>query len=265
MPADFIKLIFHFSTLQQNSCYSCTMLVTLTIIRYPKKYILFAVLAMAVHRLPLWFNKNISFYKLLGCGKNGTFDKHPDWQQWGILAVQNSLTAIDASDISGLDINNLYGYFISKWLRFFNCETWTILLEPIEGHGKWDGKEPFGILAKQPTYDGIIATLTRATIRLSKLKAFWQNVAGAANEMAGAKGFVTSVGIGEMPYIKQATFSIWQSREDMKAFAYQMHQHTAIIQKTRKENWYSEDMFVRFKPLKTSGTIKGNDPLAGKL
>ena len=240
------------------------MLVTLTIIRYPKKYILFAILAMAVHRLPLWFNRNISFYKLLGCGKNGTFDKHPDWQQWGILVVNDALAeAVTFNAASHL--NNLYGPFINKWLHFFNCETWTIFLEPIEGHGRWDGKEPFGSLAKQTNYNGLIATLTRATIRLNKLSAFWQNVAAASNEMAGAKGFVTSVGIGEMPYIKQATFSIWKSKEDMKAFAYQMHQHTAIIQKTRKENWYSEDMFVRFKPLKTIGTLNGSDPLAGKL
>jgi heme-degrading monooxygenase HmoA len=240
------------------------MLVTLTIIRYPKRLMLFALFAMAVHRVPLWLNKKISFYKLLGCGKNGTFDKHPDWQQWGILAVYNSFAEVESFDAAG-HIKHLYGSLIDKWVHFFNCETWTIFLEPIEGHGKWDGKEPFGPLVKQTNFNGLIATLTRATIRIGKLKAFWQNVASAANEMAGAKGFVTSVGIGEMPYIKQATFSIWQSKDDMKAFAYQMHQHTAIIQKTRKENWYSEDMFVRFKPLKTIGTINGNDPLAGKL
>ena len=240
------------------------MLVSITIIRYPKKYIYFAIMAMALHRLPLYFNKKISFYKLMGCGKNGTFDKHPDWQQWGILAVHNNI--IKTENLIASSINdNLYGSFINKWMQIFNCETWTILLDPIEGHGKWDGKEPFGAIAKQTSYNGIIATLTRATIRLSKLKAFWQNVAAAANEMAGAKGFVTSVGIGEMPYIKQATFSIWESKDAMKAFAYQLHQHTAIIQKTRKEKWYSEDMFVRFKPLKTFGTINGNDPLAGKL
>ena len=219
---------------------------------------------MALYRLPLWLNKNISFYKLMGCGKNGTFDKHPDWQQWGILAVHNNIN--ETKNLIESSINkSLYGSLINKWMQIFTCETWTILLEPIEGHGKWDGKEPFGSLAKQTNYNGLIATLTRATIKLSKLKAFWQNVAAAANEMAAAKGFVTSVGIGEMPYIKQATFSIWESKDAMKAFAYQMHQHTAIIQKTRKEKWYSEDMFVRFKPLKTFGTINGNDPLAGKL
>ena len=240
------------------------MLVSLTIVRYPRKYIYFAIMAMAVHHFPLWLNKNISFYKLMGCGKNGTFDKHPDWQQWGILAVHDKIKTIDHLIESTININ-LYGPFINYWIQFFKCETWTILLEPIEGHGKWDGKEPFGTIAKQTTYEGMIATLTRATIRLSKLKAFWQNVSAAANEMAGAKGFITSVGIGEIPYIKQATFSIWESKDAMKAFAYQMHQHTAIIRKTRKENWYSEDMFVRFKPIKTFGTIKGTDPLAGKL
>ena len=219
---------------------------------------------MALFRLPLLFNRNISFFKLLGCGKNGTFDIHPDWQQWGIITVFKSEKGIDISDESTL-IKSLYGAFINGWLLFFQCEIWTILLEPIEGHGKWDQKEPFGNLPKQTIYEGPIAILTRATIRLSKLKAFWQNVDGVANQMTSAKGFITSVGIGEMPYIKQATFSIWENKEAMKQFAYQMSQHTAVIKKTRKENWYSEDMFVRFRPIKTYGTIKGDDPLKGKL
>ena len=219
---------------------------------------------MAIFRLPLFFNKNISFYKLLGCGKNGTFDKHPDWQQWGIMAAFKPETNINIQTDTTL-IKNLYGSFIHQWLIFFNCETWTILLEPTEGHGKWDNKKPFGNLPKQSVYEGSVATLTRATIRLSKLKAFWKNVDGVANQMNGAKGFITSIGIGEMPYIKQATFSIWENKEAMKQFAYQMSQHTEVIKKTRKENWYSEDMFVRFRPLKTFGSIKGNDPLQGKL
>jgi hypothetical protein len=257
-------LFLFIQPLYSNSCYCCIMQVTLTIIRYPKRFTYFAVLAMAVHRFPLWFNKNISFFKLMGCGKNGTFDKHPDWQQWGILAVNKQ--TVNPADVQQQDlIATLYGSFISKWMFFFNCETWTIFLEPIEGHGSWDGKQPFGSLAKTTVYDGPIAILTRATIRISKLSAFWKNVNGVAMQMAGAPGFITSIGIGETPYIKQATFSIWQSREAMKQFAYQMHQHTEVIKKTRKENWYSEDMFVRFKPIKTMGTIKGNDPLAGKL
>ena len=199
----------------------------------------------------------------MGCGKNGTFDKNPDWQQWGILAVHN--TAMEKTFTSNELIQQLYGGFLKSWVKWFKCETWTIFLEPVEGHGKWDGKEPFGQVPKQTEYNGIIATMTRATIRLNKLNAFWKNVGGVAHEMGAAKGLLTSIGIGEMPYIKQATFSVWQSKEAMKQFAYQMHQHTAVIRKTRQENWYSEDMFMRFKPTKTFGSIKGSNPLAGIL
>ena len=235
------------------------MQVTLTIIRYPKKFIYFALLAMAIHRFPLWFNKNISFFKLMGCGKNGTFDKHPDWQQWGILAV-NKMPMDDSSIIKEELITQLYGAFIGRWVRLFNCETWTIFLNPIEGHGSWDGKNPFGNISKKTDYNGPIAVLTRATIRLSKLNSFWKNVNGVAKQMAGANGLITSIGIGEMPFIKQATFSIWENKELMKAFAYQMHQHKDVIKKTKKENWYSEDMFIRFIPTYTIGTINGSDP-----
>jgi hypothetical protein len=200
----------------------------------------------------------------MGSGKNGTFDKTPDWQQWGILSVSNQTVNTGEKEQAMLT-KSMFGCFIAGWFRFFNCETWTVFLQPIEGHGKWDGLEPFGSLTKQTDYDGPIAILTRATIRFSKLKAFWGNVDSVAHQMAGAKGFITSLGIGEVPFIKQATFSIWESKAAMKQFAYQMAEHKEVIQKTRKENWYSEDMFVRFIPLSSHGTIKGFNPLEGKL
>ena len=86
----------------------------------------------------------------MGCGKNGTFDKHPDWQQWGILAV-NKMPMDDSSIIKEELITQLYGAFIGRWVRLFNCETWTIFLTPIEGHGSWDGKNPFGNMSKKWT------------------------------------------------------------------------------------------------------------------
>jgi hypothetical protein len=90
---------------------------------------------------------------------------------------------------------------------------------------------------------------------------FWKHVAPIANKMTGAKGYVFSVGIGEVPWIKQATFSVWESVEDMKTFAYSMKEHREVVKKTRQEKWYSEDMFVRFKIISTYGTLKGIDPL----
>lgn len=245
------------------------MTVTLTILRYRKRFIIFALLAMALFRLPLWFSKKISFWKLLGSGRNGSFDRHPDWQQWGILSVQSSKWEVEGAAVlseGGYPVTRvLYGSFIAKWIRLFNCEIWTVILEPIEGHGSWDGKKVFGELPPKTDYEGQIAVLTRATIRFSRLKNFWSNVGPVASLMPGAKGLSCSLGIGEVPFVKQATFTIWESKESMKNFAYQMKEHTEVIQKTRQEGWYSEEMFTRFKVIATNGTIRGIDPLPGKL
>ena len=91
--------------------------------------------------------------------------------------------------------------------------------------------------------------MTRATIRLSKLGRFWEHVPEAAAEMVRAEGFIKSYGVGEWPWIKQATFSIWKTKEDMRNFAYKSQYHKEVIRKTHAENWYSEEMFVRFRVL----------------
>lgn len=219
------------------------MLTTLSIFQYKKRSIPFAIFSMLIFRFPLRRNKNIGFYKLMGSGKHGTFSKTPDWQQWAILTVDKR----EKINFCKNDcIKSLYGSFIAKWTTRFHCNTQTYLLSPIEGHGLWDKKNIFGTLPSKSNYEGRIAVLTRATIRLSKLKKFWTNVNAVSQQMRQAKGFITSYGIGEIPWIKQATFSIWESKEAMKNFAYQTHQHKNVIQKTRQQNWYSEEMFVRF-------------------
>jgi len=229
------------------------MIVSLTIVRYRKSLIPFALLAMAIHRLPLIFTKQCTFWKLLGSGRNGTFDLQPDWQQWGLLAVWDDREAFD----------RFYNdSFINSWWNTFTTEKWTIVCEPLQSHGKWDSKEPFG-KPDIKVIDGPVAVLTRATIRLNKLKHFWANVDSVANIMADTPGFITSFGIGEAPVYRQATFSIWKSIEDVKAFAYTSKEHAEVIKKTRNENWYSEELFARFKIVDSLGTINGKNPLKG--
>ena len=202
----------------------------------------------------------------MGCGKNGTFDKTPDWRQWAVLQVCSLESVVCGSTSnSTTDHKPQTTDFLHSWWKFFGCEVWSLVLEPIEGHGTWDGIECFGALPKQTDYEGRIGILTRATIRLNKLNRFWKQVDGVAHQMAGAEGFITSLGIGEVPWIKQATFSIWESKAHMKQFAYQMQEHAEVIRKTRKENWYSEDMFVRFRILHSTGNFHGNDPLERNL
>ncbi len=227
------------------------MIVSLIIIRYPKYLIPFAVLSMAVFRLPLWLNRNISFWKLLGCGKNGTFDKNPDWQQWGLLCCWKNREDFEKFYANG---------FIPKWWKIFAKEQWLLLLKPVESHGFWSNKKPFDS-GNEKNFTGKVGVLTRATININKLSRFWENVPNVANTMADAPGFITSVGIGEAPLFMQATFSVWDDLESVKNFAYRSKQHAEVIKLTRKEKWYKEELFARFNILESRGTLNGHDPL----
>ncbi len=181
----------------------------------------------------------------MGSGKNGTFDIRPDFNQWAIMVF------FDEDQFPLEDIQRLLGNFIIGWWRFFNADTRFFLLEPYAGHGTWDGLSFFVDQSKKTADpEGKIAVLTRATIRLSRLQHFWKAVPKTADQLEANKGFVYSIGIGEIPFIKQATFSVWESIEDMKAFAYKKMAHQDVIRRTRKESWYSEEMFLRFKILR---------------
>ncbi|MES3018892.1 MAG: DUF3291 domain-containing protein [Bacteroidota bacterium] len=225
------------------------MIVSLTVVRYKPLLIPLALLAMAVHRIPLAFNNKCSFWKLMGCGRNGTFDLNPDWQQWALLAVWESKEDFDKAS------------FIQSWWNTFSYEKWTVFMEPLSSHGYWDNKEPFQASGDNNNFDGPIGVLTRATIRFSKLKSFWNNVEPVAKLMETSPGYITSVGIGEAPVFRQATFSLWDSLESMKAFAYGSKEHSEVIRKTRQQNWYSEELFARFKIISSSGSINGSNPL----
>lgn len=231
------------------------MIVSLTIVRYPRRLIPVAFLSMALHRLPLMLTGGCTFYKLMGSGRNGTFDLRPDLQQWALLAVWKTQQDFDEFKERS---------FVSRWWKRFAREQWTVLLEPVMSHGSWDGQQPFGTSFEKNPVEGPIAVLTRATIRLNKLKGFWANVDGVAQLMSRATGFITSFGIGEAPFFRQATFSVWASVEDVKNFAYKSPEHAEVIKKTREENWYSEELFARFKIIGSEGSLNGLDPLAGK-
>lgn len=235
------------------------MTAILTLTRYKTSHIFFALNAMGLFRPFLWLNKQFRFYRLLGCGRNGTFDLHPDWNQYGIFTISDS----DQFERSLMDENYMmwkklyYGKFVASWWKLFGVETWTVVLKPIMAHGQWGGEEVFAGLPAPSPINGPVAVLTRASIRIGKAKEFWRNVPPVEQQMGTAEGLIFSVGIGEMPVLRQSTFSIWKDLNTMKSFAYNMQQHREVIRKTREEKWYSEELFARFVPLQIAGTLNG--------
>jgi hypothetical protein len=228
------------------------MIVSLTIIRYRKLFIPFALFAMAVHRLPMMLQKGCTFWKLLGTGSSNRFAFDPNWKQWGLLAVWSERK----------DFDNFYtSSFVQKWWKILVAEQWTLLSIPLQSHGKWNGINPFEVDKADKNYDGPIVVITRAQIRLSKLKNFWKSVSGVSQQVDKATGHVTSIGIGESFHLA-ATFSVWKNAESMKAFAYASGAHSEVIKLARQEDWLKEELFARFKPVASMGTINGKDPLA---
>ena len=88
--------------------------------------------------------------------------------------------------------------------------------------------------------------MTGARIFPIKIFRFWKSIPNASKEISKAKGVYFYKGIGEIPFLEQATISLWNSVEDVKEFAYKSKIHKNIIRKTKKENWYLEELFCRF-------------------
>lgn len=68
------------------------------------------------------------------------------------------------------------------------------------------------------------------------------------------------IGIGEIPWLHQVTFSIWPDAAAMARFA-RRGPHAEAIRAVRDEGWFSEELYARFRVLGEAGTWEGRSPL----
>ena len=61
--------------------------------------------------------------------------------------------------------------------------------------------------------------------------------------------------LARRPFGLQGTFSIWESADAVRNFAYRGEAHKAAIAATHRENWYAEEMFARFAVTKELGSL----------
>ncbi len=199
----------------------------------------------------------LNFYKLMGSGRELGFNPLPDWGVYAMLGIWENEQAAERF-FSKSEIYQRY--------RAHTSEQWTIFMKTRQAKGLWSGGNPFTPSTDLDEANPLIAVITRATIRPSKLVKFWRYVPISQRPIQqGCKGLIYTKGIGEAPLVQMATFSLWENMEALKNFAYNSPEHQVAIQKTRQLDWYKEEMFVRFQPYRSVGTWGGEAVLAAYL
>ena len=193
----------------------------------------------------------MTFYRLLGSGKGRGFNPLPDWSVYCLLQVWESEE--DANEFfNSSDLMREYAVH--------SDELYTLYMKNISAGGTWVGKNPFEKGAQLDS-DKPIAVITRATIKWNWLLRFWKYVPTSQQALEGNEGLIYTKGVGEIPIVQMATFSLWKNFESVKQFAYKSKQHQEAIRRTRKNNWYKEELFARFQPYKSTGKWEGKDLL----
>ena len=120
----------------------------------------------------------------------------------------------------------------------------------------WSRKTPFSAdneLAK--SWNGQVAAITRARIKWRKNLLFWRSVPPVTSSLKSSAGLLSAIGIGEAPIGLQGTFSIWESPQAIREFAYKGAAHKAAIEATHRERWYAEELFARFALTEQNGSL----------
>jgi hypothetical protein len=176
--------------------------------------------------------------KVMGTSKPGTTKTSIDIRRWALFA------AWESAEHRAAFIEN--SALMARWRS--NADSLTsYFLDPISSHGSWGGIDPFSALTDVRPDSGPIAVLTRAQVRWPRVWRFTRSIPPVDVALNEADGCSLAVGMGEWPIKEQATFSLWSSPQAIRSFAYDHEAHASVIRRRADENWYSEELFARFK------------------
>ena len=206
---------------------------------------LWAFSQMGFARKKLKKIKQISFFKLFGSGIGEGFTPYPNTSVYAILSVWNNLGEAE---------NNIEEREIYENYRTHSIENWTVFLSPISSKGYWDKTNPFKPNKNEfKKKDHMLAALTRATIKPKIMFKFWSKVPAISKVIGNDKNVLFKLGLGEIPWFHQVTFSIWPNAKTMADFARKDGPHAKAIKSVREGNWFSEELYARFEVKKAIG------------
>lgn len=141
-------------------------------------------------------------------------------------------------------------------------ESWRVSLDTVRVvQGEWRGWRPptdrVAPLAPQEP----LMVMTYGKLHARHLPTFTWNNRKVVRAVAADPGLVMRVGLADHP-MARCTFSLWRSQADVVRFAYGAGVHDPIQRRSLAVPWISDYFFARFRPIASSGTLDGRDPLA---
>lgn len=197
-----------------------------------------------VQRFPMRGVPGLVMSKVMGSGDEGGFGLKPSRSRQALFCLFANEALADAflaSPIVDGYARRSSEFCIAK-LRAYSCK------------GTWAGRT-IEVTAATPA-EGPIATLTRASIRPLCARRFWRMQPASELSLSRASGCLLATGVGELPFFRQATFSLWASTAAMDAYA-RTGAHLAAIRAAYDGAFFSESMFARFVPCALTGSWRG--------
>lgn len=205
---------------------------------------LWAFAQMGLARPPLRRIDGLSFWKLLGSGTGEGFTPVPNTGVYAILCAWRDREAARV----GLDAPVFRRYATRA------REVCTLVLTTLSARGAWAGQTPF---TDGPDHDGPLAALTRATVKPRNVLRFWRRVPDISRMIGANDDVRMKIGVGEVPFLHQVTFSIWPDSDVMANFARRSGPHAAAIRAVRDGDWFAEELYARFRVADATGRWQG--------
>ncbi len=228
-------------------------IVTLSLHRFDRRRDrLWAFAQMGLSRLDFAGMEDCAFWKLCGSGTGEGFTPRPNPAVWAILAAwPDEETARRQTGTAPV---------YRRW-RARAAEAWTIFLAPTAARGLWSGAAPFAATLSADKVAGPLAVLTRAQIRPRHALRFWRQQPDVSSRIGANPDVLFKIGIGEVPWLNQITFSVWPDAPSMARFA-RAGAHAEAIGAVRRGGWFAEELYARFRVTGEAGRWPGLPDLA---
>lgn len=217
----------------------------LSLVNYSADSLTWGLMRFVIGKYALKNIPGLQFFKILGSGYQGGFNVRPSFAKQGLLCVFEDAHFADSFCAESP---------VLKSYRDHATEFFCVQLQAYSSRGTWSGNH-FDVTRHAPLH-GPIAGITRASIKLSKAPQFWRKAQPAEVSLADAQGCLLAAGLGEAPYLRQATFTMWESPLAMDQYA-RSGAHLEAIQSAHHGAFFAESMFTRFVPLQAKGVWRG--------